>query len=277
MTLGRVDNEVSNHVDGQRDGRLGDRIRAATALAADVKEVQMLHWWTSGGEAAALNVLKQDLAKEGYAWKDVPVAGGGGEGAMTALKAMVAAGNPPTASQILGYFAVDYAEAGKLGDITSLATKEDWAKVVPTALQKFTTTNGKWDAVPVNIHSVNWVWINKAVMDKIGGTEPKTFDDFVALLDKAKAAGVIPLALGGQPWQEATMFNFGRHVDRRPGFLQEGLYRSRRERLEIGHDEEVVRQSRQAARLHRPELRRPRLESRHRDGDQGRRAGAGDG
>ena len=188
---------------------------AATALAADNKEVQMLHWWTSGGEAAALNVLKQDLAKEGYAWKDVPVAGGGGEGAMTALKAMVAAGNPPTASQILGYYAVDYAEAGKLGDITSLATKEDWAKVVPTALQKFTTTNGKWDAVPVNIHSVNWVWINKAVMDKIGGTEPKTFDDFLALLDKAKAAGVIPLALGGQPWQEATMFNSVVDVDRR--------------------------------------------------------------
>ena len=91
------------------------------ASAADNKEVQMLHWWTSGGEAAALNVLKQDLAKEGYAWKDVPIAGGGGEGAMTALKAMVAAGNPPTASQILGYYAVDYAEAGKLGDITSLA------------------------------------------------------------------------------------------------------------------------------------------------------------
>ena len=120
---------------------------------------------------------------------------------------MVAAGNPPTASQILGYFALDYAEAGKLGDITSLAKKEGWDKVVPTALQKFTTTDGKWDAVPVNIHSVNWVWINKAVMDKIGGTEPKTFDDFVALLDKAKKAGVIPLALGGQPWQEATMFD----------------------------------------------------------------------
>src|ERR1700719_4897421 len=79
---------------------------AATANAADIKEVQMLHWWTSGGEAAALNVLKQDLTKEGYAWKDVPVAGGGGEGAMTALKAMVAAGNPPTASQILGYYAM---------------------------------------------------------------------------------------------------------------------------------------------------------------------------
>src|SRR3954452_17101654 len=152
----------------------------AGAAQAQVKEVQMLHWWTSGGEAAALNVLKQDLTKKGYAWKDVPVAGGGGAGAMTTLKAMVAAGNPPTASQILGYFALDYAEAGKLGDITALATKEGWDKLVPAALQKFTTTNGKWDAVPVNIHSVNWIWLNKAVMEKIGGTEPKTFDDFVA-------------------------------------------------------------------------------------------------
>jgi glucose/mannose transport system substrate-binding protein len=180
---------------------------AGPAPAADTKEVQMLHWWTSGGEAAALNVLKQDMSKEGYAWKDVPVAGGGGEAAMTTLKALVAAGNPPTASQILGYFALDYAEAGKLNNVNDLAKKENWAAVVPKALQKFTTTGGNWDAVPINIHSVNWIWVNKAVMEKIGGTQPKNFDDLLALLAKAKKAGVIPLALGGQPWQEATMFD----------------------------------------------------------------------
>ena len=175
------------------------------ARAADT--VEMLHWWTSGGEAAALKVVKDDLTKEGYQWKDVPVAGGGGEAAMTTLKAMVAAGHPPTASQILGYFAIDYAEAGKLSDLNALAKKGDWAKVIPTALQKFTTTNGTWDAVPINIHSVNWLWINKPLADKIGAGEPKTFADFLAMLDKAKAAGAIPLALGGQPWQEATMFD----------------------------------------------------------------------
>ncbi|WP_037150474.1 ABC transporter substrate-binding protein, partial [Rhizobium freirei] len=175
--------------------------------AADVKEVQMLHWWTSGGEAAALNVLKQDLSKEGYAWKDVPVAGGGGDAAMTALKAMVAAGNYPTASQMLGYTVLDYAQAGVMGDLTETAKKEGWDKAVPQALQKFSVYNGKWVAVPVNVHSVNWLWINKAVMDKIGGKQPKTFDDLIALLDKAKAAGVVPLALGGQNWQEATMFD----------------------------------------------------------------------
>ena len=180
---------------------------ATPALAADVKEVQMLHWWTSGGEAAALNVIKQAVAKDGYAWKDVPVAGGGGEAAMTTLKALVAGGNPPTASQILGYFALDYAEAGKLTEVNDLAKSENWAAVIPKALQKFAFTNGNWDAIPVNIHSVNWIWINKAVMDKIGGAQPQTFDDFLALLDKAKKAGVIPLALGGQPWQEATMFD----------------------------------------------------------------------
>jgi glucose/mannose transport system substrate-binding protein len=180
---------------------------AGGAYAADNKEIQMLHWWTSGGEAAALNVIKQAVAKEGYTWKDVPVAGGGGGAAMTTLKALVAAGNPPTASQILGYYALDYAEAGKLADISALAEKDNWDKVITAALQKFGKTNGKWDAVPVNIHSINWIWLNKAVFDKIGGAEPKNFDDFLALLDKAKKAGVIPLALGGQPWQEATIFD----------------------------------------------------------------------
>src|SRR5215207_5701245 len=68
---------------------------AGSAKAAE--QVEVLHWWTSGGEAAALNVLKENLQKEGFAWKDVPVAGGGGDAAMTALKAMVAAGNYPTA------------------------------------------------------------------------------------------------------------------------------------------------------------------------------------
>ncbi|AHF83566.1 sugar ABC transporter substrate-binding protein [Rhizobium leguminosarum bv. trifolii WSM1689] len=180
---------------------------SVSAHAADVKEVQMLHWWTSGGEAAALNVLKEDLSKEGFAWKDVPVAGGGGDAAMTALKAMVAAGTYPTASQMLGYTVLDYAQAGVMGDLTETAKKEGWDKSVPAALQKFSVYDGKWVAAPVNVHSVNWLWINKAVMDKIGGTQPKTFDDLIALLDKAKAAGVIPLALGGQNWQEATMFD----------------------------------------------------------------------
>ena len=196
---------------------------ATQAGAADVKEVQMLHWWTSGGEAAALNVLKKDLGDEGYTWKDVPVSGGGGDAAMTALKAMAAAGNYPTASQMLGYTVLDYAQAGKMGDISAIAKAENWDKVVPAPLQKFSVYNGKWVAVPVNVHSVNWLWINKAVLAKVGGAEPKTMDDLFALLDKAKAAGVIPLALGGQNWQEAVLFDDVVAATGGPAFYKKAL------------------------------------------------------
>ena len=50
---------------------------ATSAVAAE--SVEVLHWWTSGGEAAALGVLKKDLESQSVTWNDMPVAGGGGE------------------------------------------------------------------------------------------------------------------------------------------------------------------------------------------------------
>ena len=58
----------------------------ATQAIAD--DVEVLHWWTSGGEAAAVGVLKDDLEGKGIGWKDMPIAGGGGDAAMTTLKAV---------------------------------------------------------------------------------------------------------------------------------------------------------------------------------------------
>ena len=174
---------------------------------AQVKEVEVVHWWTSGGEAAALNVLKGNLQKQGISWKDAPIAGGGGTQAMTVLRARVTSGSIPTAVQMLGFDILDWAALGSLGDLNTLAGKEGWDKVVPTALQKFSKYDGKWVAAPVNVHSTNWVWANKAVLDKLGATPPKSWDEFIAVLDKAKAAGITPLAHGGQPWQDATLFD----------------------------------------------------------------------
>jgi len=171
------------------------------------ESVEVLHWWTSGGEAKALNVLKEMLQKQGVAWKDMPVAGGGGTQAMTALKARVAAGNPPAAVQLLGYDVTDWAEEGALNDISAVAEKNGWDKVVPPALQAFSKYKGKWIAAPVNVHSTNWVWLNKALYDKAGGKAPENWDEFIALLDKFKAAGVNALAQGGAPWQDATVFD----------------------------------------------------------------------
>ena len=53
---------------------------------ASAGEVEVLHWWTSGGEAASVNYLKEKLGEAGVSWTDFAVAGGGGENAMTVLK-----------------------------------------------------------------------------------------------------------------------------------------------------------------------------------------------
>lgn len=199
---------------------------AAVAMSAQVAaaaDVEVLHWWTSGGEASALNVLKDDLQKQGIGWKDMPVAGGGGEAAMTALKARVTAGNPPTAVQLLGFDLTDWAKQGVLANLDDVATEGGWDKVIPEALQKFSKYDGHWVAAPVNVHSTNWVWANKKMLDDLGIAQPKTWDEFVAALQKVKDSGKVALAHGGQPWQEATIFDSAVLIAGGPDFYKKSM------------------------------------------------------
>lgn len=180
---------------------------AMSVGVASAADVEVLHWWTSGGEAAALNVLKDDLAGKGVGWTDMPVAGGGGESAMTVLRARVTAGNAPTAVQMLGFDIQDWAAEGKLANLNDLAAKEGWDEVVPAALQRFAKHDGKWISAPVNVHSTNWVWANKKLFDELGIAQPTTWDELVSALTDIKAAGYTAVAHGGQAWQDATIFD----------------------------------------------------------------------
>ena len=183
---------------------------ATMALGANVaiaEDVEVLHWWTSGGEAAALQVLQADLADQGIGWQDMPVAGGGGEAAMTVLRARVTSGNPPTAVQMLGFDILDWAGEGALANLNSVAETEGWDAVVPEALQAFARVDGQWVSAPVNVHSTNWVWANASVLADNGIEVPQTWEDFEAALATLAAAGVTPIAHGGQAWQDATVFD----------------------------------------------------------------------
>ncbi|MFK8082944.1 MAG: ABC transporter substrate-binding protein [Granulosicoccus sp.] len=172
----------------------------ATATSVHAEGVEVLHWWTSGGEAAALNVLKDDLKA-----KVMPVAGG--EQAMTVLLARVTAGNPPTAFQGLGFDIIDWAKQGSLANLNDVAARYNWDIVVPEALQQFARIDGKWVSASVNVHSINWVWANKAVLDANNIKVPSAWEELTAAMDKLKAAGITPIARGGQPWQNATVFD----------------------------------------------------------------------
>lgn len=170
--------------------------------------VEVLHWWTSGGEAKAVATLKEAFEKQGGTWTDSPIAGGGGDAAMTALRARVVAGNPPSAVQLKGPGIQEWAELGALADVQDVATREKWDDVLPPALAKIMKYKDKYVAAPVNIHRVDWLWANPQLLAKAGiTTMPTTWDEFNAAADKLKAAGITPLANGSDPWQDLTLWD----------------------------------------------------------------------
>jgi len=173
----------------------------ANAMAG---EVEVLHWWTSGGEAAAVQELQKMLQNEGHTWRDFAVAGGAGANAMTALKSRAVSGNPPTAAQVKGPQIQEWAQLGVLTNIDDVAQAEGWDTLVPGVVADIMKYEGHWVAVPVNVHRINWLWCNPAVFQKAGAQYPRTWEDFFAACEKIKQAGFIPIAFGGQPWQEAT-------------------------------------------------------------------------
>ena len=176
------------------------------AFSATAGEVEVLHWWTSGGEAAAVGVLKQLLEKEGHTWVDFAVAGGGGDNAMTVLKSRAVAGNPPTAAQVKGPQIQLWGDEGVLTNLDDVAKAEKWDTLLPKVVADVMKYQGHYVAVPVNVHRINWMWVNPAVFKKAGAKIPTTWAEFETAAKKIQAAGLIPVAWGGQPWQEATVF-----------------------------------------------------------------------
>ena len=183
----------------------GIAIVASTAVFAE-PQAEVLHYWTSGGEAKSVAVLQEEFAANGGTWTDMPVAGGGGDAAMTALRARVLSGNAPTAVQLKGPAIQEWYEEGVLADISNVAEANGWADVLPASIAGHMKCEGTWCAAPVNVHRVDWIWANADVLEANGIEMPTTWDEFNAAAEKLQAAGVIPLAHGGQSWQDATVF-----------------------------------------------------------------------
>ena len=169
-------------------------------------EAEVLHWWTSGGEAKSVAVLQEEFASKGGTWTDMPVAGGGGDAAMTALRARVLSGNAPTAVQLKGPAIQEWYEEGVLADISSVAQANGWADVLPVSIAGHMKCEGTWCAAPVNVHRIDWIWANAAILEANGIAMPTTWAEFNAAAEKLQAAGITPLAHGGQAWQDATVF-----------------------------------------------------------------------
>ncbi len=175
---------------------------------AHAQKAEVIHWWTSGGEAAAIKEFAAAYTKAGGTWVDTPIAGGGGAQARTVTINRTIGGDAPMAAQFnYGKQYEEIIKEGLLNNLDDVAAKGNWDKILPEKIKSQIKVNGHYYAVPVNLHNENWIWYNKAVLAKAGVTkDPANLDEFFAALDKVKATGVTPLALGGQGWQENITF-----------------------------------------------------------------------
>ncbi len=86
--------------------------------------------------------------------------------------------------------------AGYLADLSG----RSFATNIPGGARAVTQVDHKTFIVPANYSGIGFIYTQKA-LDEIGGQEPKTWDELIALCGKARAGGKVLLALGNQtPW-----------------------------------------------------------------------------
>lgn len=175
-------------------------------LVAAPATVEVAHWWVSEGERASIEVIRRHVEASGISWQEIAVAGSGTRRYMDVLRQLDADGQLPTASQVIGYDIHDWASQGKLVILDEIAAAQDWDEVVPYGIQHLSKYQGHWVAAPINAHSTNWLWVNHVQFSRLELQPPDTWPDLLAMLDKAKADGLIALAIGRDPWEHTLLF-----------------------------------------------------------------------
>ena len=180
---------------------------AAAQAGKPAPKAEVIHWWTSGGESAAVKQVAQAYRAAGGVWVDTAIAGGDQSRAVTINR--IVGGNPPTAAQFnTSKQFLDVIEQGMLNNVDEVARAQNWDTLLPEPIVKVIKVDGHYYAVPLNIHMQAWIWYSKAAFQKAGIVkEPASMHELFAALDKLKAAGLVPLAHGGQAWQETVLFS----------------------------------------------------------------------
>jgi glucose/mannose transport system substrate-binding protein len=184
------------------------------AHASGENKLEVFSWWTSGGEAAALDALFNVYKKReaGVEIINATVAGGGGSTARPVLQTRLAGGNPPDTWQthpgweLIG----QYVEPGYCEAITDLYKSDGWDTAFPKELVvNLMTKDRKIYAVLAGIHRGNVLWYNTKLLEKngikVGSTI--TFEQFFAACDRLKTAGIPALGVGDSGiWASAQLF-----------------------------------------------------------------------
>lgn len=177
--------------------------------AASATDLEVTHWWTSGGESAAARELAKAFEqKTGNKWVDGAI-GGSTNVARPIIISRILGGDPMGATQMNhGKQAEELIEAGLLLDITDIAEEGKWREVIkPISLLDACTINGRVYCVPLNIHSPQWLWTSPAAFQAADVQPATNWEELKAAAPKLREAGKLPLAVGSQGWQQVYILN----------------------------------------------------------------------
>ena len=173
----------------------------ATALmgstAVMAAELEVTHWWTSAGEAAAVAEFARVFEETtGNVWVDSALAGSG-TGANPVIISRIIGGDPMGATQMnTGRDAEELIQAGLIRDLTDVVGDMDLNSFyVDASLLEPCMYEGGLYCLPVNIHSWDWLWLSTAAYEKIGQPVPKDWNEYVASWPALEEAGILPFGL----------------------------------------------------------------------------------
>lgn len=177
------------------------------AVTAQPVALEVSHSWTSPGEVRAINEVVRAYEQAGGRWRNFSLAGFQNTEALVISR--IVGGQPPGAVNfVTGPAADDLAKHGLLTPLDEVAQQGRWQAELPPALYKSLVVQGHVYSAPLNLHLSNWMFASMPALRRAGvATMPASWPEFFADLDRLKRAGMVPLAFGAQPWQEAYVFN----------------------------------------------------------------------
>ncbi len=126
------------------------------------------------------------------------------------LTTVMQSGNPPDVFQTWGGGVLaEYAKAGLTRDITSFVKGTAWGDSMAPGVWEVYSSEAKVYAAPNDAGCVTF-WYNKDILAKVGYTSfPADTDEFIDMVKKVKAAGYVPIALGGgDKWPAMHMWSY---------------------------------------------------------------------
>ena len=157
---------------------------------SSVMTLSLRHAWHSDADAAALRLCREQLLEMRISLSDAI---------------------PGDVCDLIKMHGMDISDArrsqpGSLKDLRSVAAESQWADRLPGLIRAHMQTGESWHGIPLGIHQSNRMWVNPAWAEKLGGTKPSGWPDFLIWLEQAKRYLAAPLAVGAETWQISVIF-----------------------------------------------------------------------